>query len=51
MTLLVLHNTLTRTKEAFTPADGETVRLYCCGPTVYNYAHIGNLRTNIFEDL
>jgi len=51
MTPLVLHNTLTRTKEVFTPADGRTVRMYCCGPTVYNYAHIGNLRTYIFEDL
>ena len=47
----MLHNTLTRTKEPFTPEDGKTVRLYCCGPTVYNYAHIGNLRTYIFEDL
>jgi cysteinyl-tRNA synthetase len=51
MTPLVLHNTLTREKEAFAPADGKTVRMYCCGPTVYNYAHIGNLRTYIFEDL
>ncbi len=48
---LLLHNTLTRTKEPFTPEDGKTVRLYCCGPTVYNFAHIGNLRTYIFEDL
>ena len=48
---LVLHNTLTRTKEPFTPEDGKTVRMYCCGPTVYNFAHIGNLRTYIFEDL
>ena len=51
MTPLVLHNTLSRTKEVFTPADGKTARMYCCGPTVYNYAHIGNLRTYIFEDL
>ena len=51
MTPLVLHNTLTRTKEVFAPADGKTARMYCCGPTVYNYAHIGNLRTYIFEDL
>jgi cysteinyl-tRNA synthetase len=48
---LVLQNTLTRSKEVFTPTDGKTVRMYCCGPTVYNYAHIGNLRTYIFEDL
>lgn len=51
MTSLTLYNTLTREKEAFAPADGKTVRMYCCGPTVYNYAHIGNLRTYIFEDL
>ena len=51
MTPLVLQNTLSRQKEEFTPADGKVVRLYCCGPTVYNYAHIGNLRTYIFEDL
>ncbi len=51
MTTLTLHNTLTREKEPFAPADGKTVRMYCCGPTVYNYAHIGNLRTYIFEDL
>jgi cysteinyl-tRNA synthetase len=48
---LLLHNTLTRTKEAFEPTDGKTVHMYCCGPTVYNFAHIGNLRTYIFEDL
>jgi cysteinyl-tRNA synthetase len=48
---LLLHNTLSRRKEEFQPSDGKTVRLYCCGPTVYNYAHIGNLRTYIFEDL
>ncbi len=47
----MLHNTMTRTKEVFAPADGQTVRMYCCGPTVYNFAHIGNLRTYIFEDL
>ena len=51
MTPLVLHNTLTRRKEVFTPAVGNLVRMYGCGPTVYNYAHIGNLRTYIFEDL
>ena len=46
-----LHNTLTRTTEAFAPADGDTVRLYTCGPTVYDPAHIGNFRTFLFEDL
>ncbi|MDQ2799319.1 MAG: cysteine--tRNA ligase, partial [Armatimonadota bacterium] len=51
MTPLVLFNTLSRRKEEFVPSDGKTVKMYCCGPTVYNYAHIGNLRTYIFEDL
>lgn len=45
-----LTNTLTRTKELFTPADGQTVKLYTCGPTVYHYAHIGNLRNVVFND-
>jgi len=51
MTPLFLQNTLTRRKEEFVPADNKIARMYCCGPTVYNYAHIGNLRTYIFEDL
>ena len=51
MSDLKLHNTLTRRVEPFAPADGRTVRMYCCGPTVYNFAHIGNLRTYVFEDL
>ena len=49
--MLRFYNTLTRKKEVFTPLDGNTVRMYSCGPTVYNYAHIGNLRTYIFMDL
>jgi cysteinyl-tRNA synthetase len=48
---LQLYNTLTRQKEDFNPEKPDQVRLYCCGPTVYNYAHIGNLRTYVFEDL
>ncbi len=48
---LRLFNTLTQRVEEFTPADGHTVRMYTCGPTVYNYAHIGNLRTFTFQDL
>lgn len=49
--MLKFYNTLTRKKEEFSPLDGNTVRMYSCGPTVYNYAHIGNLRTYIFMDL
>jgi cysteinyl-tRNA synthetase len=45
------YNTLTRSRDEFTPLDGNTVRIYSCGPTVYSYAHIGNLRTYIFMDL
>lgn len=48
---LYLYNTLTRKKEEFTPLYSDYVGLYTCGPTVYNYAHIGNLRTYIFEDI
>ena len=47
---LSLFNTLSLKVEEFTPADGRTVRMYSCGPTVYNYAHIGNLRTFTFND-
>ncbi len=46
-----LYNTLTRATEPFAPAAGPTVRLYTCGPTVYNPAHLGNFRTFLFEDL
>jgi cysteinyl-tRNA synthetase len=46
-----LFNTLTRSLQEFAPADGKTVRLYTCGPTVYNPAHLGNFRTFLFEDL
>jgi cysteinyl-tRNA synthetase len=49
--LLQLVNTETRQKATVSPLDGKTVRLYTCGPTVYDYAHIGNFRTFIFEDL
>lgn len=48
---LYLYNTLTRQKEKFTPIDKGKVYLYTCGPTVYDYAHIGNFRAFIFEDL
>lgn len=46
-----LYNSLTRSIEPFAPADETTVRLYTCGPTVYNPAHLGNFRTFLFEDL
>ncbi|MBV8661538.1 MAG: cysteine--tRNA ligase, partial [Hyphomicrobiales bacterium] len=50
-TPLRLHNTLSRTKESFTPLDSDAVRMYVCGPTVYDYAHIGNARPVIVFDL
>lgn len=49
--MLRFYNTLSGKKEDFVPMDGKTVRMYSCGPTVYNYAHIGNLRTYVFMDL
>lgn len=51
MTEFRLFNTMTRSIEPFAPADGETVRIYSCGPTVYNPAHLGNFRTFLFADL
>ncbi len=48
---LRLYNTLTRTKEDFTPLDPKNVRMYVCGPTVYDYAHIGNARPVIVFDV
>jgi len=51
MTEFRLYNTLTRRIEPFAPADHRTVRMYTCGPTVYNPAHLGNFRTFLFEDL
>jgi len=49
--MLKLYNTLTRKKEVFKPLKRGKVGLYTCGLTVYNFAHIGNLRTYIFEDI
>ncbi|HYR47470.1 MAG TPA: cysteine--tRNA ligase [Candidatus Polarisedimenticolia bacterium] len=48
---LRLHNTLTGTKDVFEPLDDSHVRMYTCGPTVWNFAHIGNLRAFVFYDL
>jgi len=47
---LTLYNSLTRATETFVPIDPANVRVYSCGPTVYNYAHIGNLRAYVFTD-
>lgn len=49
--MLQFYNTLSRTKEVFEPIVPGEVRLYTCGPTVYDYAHIGNFRAYVFEDL
>jgi len=49
--MLRFYNTLSRQKEEFKPINPKFVTMYSCGPTVYNYAHIGNLRTYIFMDL
>src|ERR1700691_5421242 len=48
---LVLYDTMTREKRPFTPHDPERVTMYVCGPTVYNYAHIGNARPVVVFDL
>ena len=48
---LTLYNTLTRRKEPFRPIDAKNVRMYVCGPTVYDYAHIGNARPVIVFDV
>jgi cysteinyl-tRNA synthetase len=49
--MLRLYNTLTNAKEEFRPIEEGVVRIYTCGPTVYDYAHIGNFRTFVFQDL
>ena len=46
-----LYNTINSKKQIFKPLDKKAVRIYACGPTVYDFAHIGNLRTYIFEDV
>ena len=50
MTTIHLHNTLTRAKEIFTPIDPSNVRMYVCGPTVYDFAHLGNARPVVVFD-
>jgi cysteinyl-tRNA synthetase len=49
--MMRLYNTLTQQVEEFLPASGNTVRMYTCGPTVYDYAHIGNFRSFTFVDI
>lgn len=49
--MLTLYNTLTRKKEEFKPLQKGKASMYSCGPTAYNYAHIGNLRTYVFNDI
>jgi len=49
--LVALHNTLSGKEEEFSPLNGDIAKIYTCGPTVYNFAHIGNLRTYLFEDI
>jgi len=51
MSTLRLHNTLSRKKEEFVPVDKNHIKMYTCGPTVYNYAHIGNARPAVVSDL
>ncbi|MEJ2110485.1 MAG: cysteine--tRNA ligase [Acidobacteriota bacterium] len=49
--MLKLYNTLTHTEEDFIPLEEGVVKFYTCGPTVYDYAHVGNFRTFVFQDL
>lgn len=49
--MLKLYNTESREKEPFSPNDGQHVKMYTCGPTVYHFAHIGNFRAFLFEDV
>lgn len=48
---IYFYNTLTHSKDKFKPLDEKEVKIYSCGPTVYKDATIGNMRTNIFQDL
>ena len=48
---MYLYNSATHKKEEFIPNDPKLVKMYTCGPTVYHFAHIGNLRSYIMEDV
>ena len=50
MVQIKLYNTLTKQVERFEPADPANVRVYLCGPTVYDFAHVGNARSFVFGD-
>ena len=49
--MLTIYNTLSKTKEAFKPLDGNKVRMYVCGMTVYDYCHLGHGRSMVAFDL
>ncbi len=49
--MILFYNTLTRKKEEFRTIEDKIVKMYTCGPTVYDFAHIGNFRAYVFEDL
>src|SRR5512143_1492802 len=49
--IMLLFDTLSGRKREFKPLEGEEVRIYTCGPSVYSYSHIGNFRTYLFEDV
>ena len=51
MTTIYLHNTLKQRKDEFTPIDANNVRMYVCGPTVYDRAHLGNAKTSVVFDV
>lgn len=48
---MILYNSLTKTKEEFQPLDGKTVKIYACGPTVYDFSHVGHARVYIVWDV
>ena len=49
--MVLLYNSLVKNKVEFVPIEDGKVKLYTCGPTVYDYSHVGNFRTFLFEDL
>src|SRR3989344_3987152 len=48
---MIIHNTLTKTKEKIVPRENKKIQMFVCGPTVYDYIHIGNARTFVFFDV